>query len=142
MFNRYLSSSLPPLLLFVPSILLSSTTFMVSCWQQTLVKWSTLLQFKHFEFIALHCKWFGLKGKPPLLHFVLLLFCFWLLFFFMLQYEYEPSLFIAATEILSSPATAFLYFMPFWQSSSKFQFFNIALLHIVSLFVPMTIWSP
>ena len=77
LFNWYVSFSLPLSSLFAPSILLSSTTFMVFSWRQTLTKWTTLLQFKHVEFIALHSlTWFGLKGKPHLLHFFLSSFFF------------------------------------------------------------------
>ena len=66
MFNWYVS----PLL--APSILLFSISFMVFCWRRTLAKWPNLLQFKHFEFIALHSFiWIGLKGKPHLYHFIL-----------------------------------------------------------------------
>ena len=66
-FNWYVSFLLPLSSLFAASILLSSITFVVFCWWQTLSKWPTLLQLKHFEFIALHSfTWFDLKGKPHL----------------------------------------------------------------------------
>ena len=67
MFNWYVSFSLQLSSLFVLSILLSSTTFTVFSWQKTLAKWPTLLQLKHFEFIALNSlAWFDLKGKSHL----------------------------------------------------------------------------
>ena len=97
-------------LLFAPSIILSSISIMVFSWEQALAKWPALIQFKRFEFIALHCFiWFDLKDQLHMKHFFLSLFFSGLLFFLMLQYEHNCSFFIAPPGSFSSPGTTVSY---------------------------------
>ena len=67
---------------------------------------------------------------------------FRLLISLILQCEYDPSLLVCSciwNSFFSCCCT--LYFIPFWQSYGKFQFFNIEFLRIVSLLAPVTLWS-
>ena len=83
---------------------------MVFSWEQALAKWPALIQFKQFEFIALHCFiWFDLKDQLHMKHFFLSLFFSGLLFFLMLQYEHNSSFFIAPPGSFSSSGTTVSY---------------------------------